>query len=471
MSHPEAQLLSKIIRTGDLRTVIQWGITEADFCAVECKAMFRHLRSFSEENGGSVPGENLFPHLFGTFELCDDQGINIATYCKLVRENRLRRNFDDYQVEANDMAQVDPVGAMRFLNEKTQELLSLGVHTKDMKLSEGVREAGRRHDEARDGGGMTSRLEWPWAKMNEVTLGIQDDDYIVIYGRPKSMKSFVVSKMAAHLYECGMNHVMIYTKEMPAWQLFRRTAGFIARVPYDDLRLGRLSPQNRAALKSVEEEVLEEEQLTDSQHTITVVSGRDAPGGVDSIGWLRSRVEKYKPDVVIIDGLYLMSSDKKTMKDEERVRNISRAARQMVLDYSTPLIATMQATRAAAKNSTAELDEIAYSDAISQDSTAIIRCINEKTSPTLALVLGGAREFKLHGIRIGGIPCTDFTYKEVLTEKEIQKAQENDAKPEEGEKNPEAHVKKPVRAPADPLKAAAMEARKSVDKQIDAALR
>jgi replicative DNA helicase len=470
MSHPEAQLISKIIRTGDLRTVIQWGIVESDFCTVEAKSMFRNLRGFYEENNGSVPGENLFPHMYGTFELCDDASTDIPTYCKIVRKNRITRNFEDVQTEAHEMAQSEPLEALAFMQEKTQELLALGVNTKDMKLSEGARETTRRHDAARDGGGMTSALEWPWSPLNEATLGIQSDDYIVIYGRPKSMKSFVVTKMAAHLYECGMNHVMVYTKEMPAWQLFRRTVGFIARVPYDDLRLGRLNPQARAALQGVEEEVHEEEERTEGKHTITVVSGRDAPGGVDSIGWLRSKVEKYKPDAIIIDGLYLMASDKKTMKDEERVRTISRAARQMVLDYGTPLIATMQATRAAAKNSTAELDEIAYSDAIGQDATALIRCINEKLSPTLALIVGGAREFKLHGVRIHGIPCTDFTYKELMTEKEIMKAQETDAKPEEGEKNPDAHVKKPVRSAADPLKKAVNEARKSVDKNIDAAM-
>jgi len=471
MSHPETQLLSKIIRTGNLRMVIEWGITEADFCTVEGKAMFRHLRGFYMEHNGSVIGENMLPHTFGTFELCDDPGVNLPTYCTIVRTNRLTRNYEDALIEANDLAKKDPIAAMTFMQAKTQELMSLGITTKDMKLSEGAREAGRRHDDAAAGGGMTSPLEWPWPPVNEVTLGIQQDDYIVVYGRPKSMKSFVVSKMAAHLYECGMNHVMIYTKEMPAWQLFRRTAGFIARVPYDNLRLGRLTARDRAALQGVIDEVAEEETRTDGKHTITVVSGRDAPGGVDSIGWLRSKVEKYKPDVIMIDGLYLMSSDKKTMKDEERVRTISRAARQMVLDYETPLIATMQATRAAAKNSTAELDEIAYSDAIGQDATALIRCINEKTGPTLALVFGGAREFTLHGIRINGVPCTDFTYKEMMTEKEINKATETDAKGEEGEKNPDAHVKKPLRmgAPANPSKAA-KEADKAIDKKIDAAL-
>ena len=161
MSHPEAQLLSKIIRTGDLRTVIQWGITESDFTTVECKAMFRTLRGFYEENSGSVPGENLFPHMFGTFELCDDAGTNLPTYCKIVRENRLTRNFEDAQVEANELAQKNPIAGINFIMGKGQELLSLGVNTKDMTLAEGSRETSRRHDAARDGGGMTSPLESP----------------------------------------------------------------------------------------------------------------------------------------------------------------------------------------------------------------------------------------------------------------------------------------------------------------------
>jgi hypothetical protein len=161
--------------------------------------------------------------------------------------------------------------------------------------------------------------------------------------------------------------------------------------------------------------------------------------------WLRGKIEKYKPDAVFIDGLYLMSADRKTGKDHERVMQISRAARQTVLDTHIPLIATMQANRQASKNGDAELDEIAYSDAIGQDATCAIRSINEKGSPpTIALVLAGSREFELNGIRIGGMPYSDLSFKEAMTDKEVAKAKAKDADEEEKKKKDEP---KPIRTP------------------------
>jgi hypothetical protein len=108
------------------------------------------------------------------------------------------------------------------------------------------------------------------------------------------------------------------------------------------------------------------------------------------------------------------------------------------------VIATMQANRQAAKNQTAQLDEIAYSDAIAQDATGIFRVINEKKTPTIALVAGGTREYKIHGVRIHGIPATDFSFKELMTEKDIMTAKEQDAALDEQEDSENIGKKRPV---------------------------
>jgi len=99
----------------------------------------------------------------------------------------------------------------------------------------------------------------------------------------------------------------------------------------------------------------------------------------------------------------------------------------MILDTKVPVIATMQANRKAAGHENANLDEIAFSDAISQDCTMAIRVINEKASPTIALVFGGAREINFEGLRIHGIPATNFDFHSTLTRKEIEKAKREDS--------------------------------------------
>lgn len=434
MAHQEQQLISRIVRTGCLSQVLEWGLTDEDFHTTEGHGWFIFLKGYAAapDSRGAVPGVNTMRNKFPTFEPVDDTGMTLDALCMEVRTNRIKKDAEKAIKEATETLWDDPLGSLSKLSGRVNGLNALGTKVTDQMYGQAMDHAVERYERA-ESGQSASGITWPWDPVNAVTAGVQEDDYIVFYGRPKSMKSFVLSKFAAHSYDEGL-HVMIYTKEMPAWQLFRRVAACSARLPYDELRLGKLTPQDRKALFYLRQEVNEREKMTDGRHTITTLSGRDAPPGTDNMSWLRGKIAKYEPDIVYIDGLYLMSPEGRALKDNDRVQQISRAARQMVLETHRPLIATMQANRNAAKHERAELDEIAFSDALSQDATNLIRVINEKDTPTIALVWGGSREYKMHGVRIWGIPCSNFAYKEIMTEKDIKKAETGDAKMEEGEK-------------------------------------
>lgn len=440
MAHIELQLISKIIRTGGIYTVLDWGITESDFVTTEGRGMFSYLMGIfnDPQNAKAIPGPNFIRELLPDFVLCDDESMTLEGLCTSVRKHRLLKSTEEIAKQLLEGGRKDPLVALGEASHKIRTLQTLGMRELDEKFSKGMSSVLTRYDQALQGIPPTG-IVWPWAPFNEATGGLQEDDYTILYGRPKSMKSFVLAFIAARVYTQGF-HPLIYTKEMPAWQLWRRIAAFAMEFIYDELRLGRLTPLQHKGLMAFREEVIEQEQRTDGKHTITVVSGRDAPAGTDSISWLRGKIEKHRPNAIFIDGLYLMAGESKTKSEYDKVTQVSRAARQMVMDCGIPLLATVQANRAAAKHDRAELDELAFSDAFSQDATMLVRTINEKVSPTIALVVGGSREFKLHGIRINALPCNDFSFREVMTEKDIAKAKEKDTG-EEGEKNPAAHIK------------------------------
>lgn len=443
MAHVDMQLVSRIVRTGEIDKVLEWGITADDLQTTEGHGMFQYLKTYHTlpETRGAVPGPNAIKAHFGTFELCDDPSMTLEALCSEVRKNRMAKEAEKVMRDGFEDLYRDPVGVIATMQRQMEKLSSLGLKMQDETFASAMDNLIERYDKMEQGIGL-SGLSWPWEPFQEATAGIQEDDYIVLYGRPKSMKSFVLSKMAAHSYEEGKK-VMVYTKEMPTWQIFRRIAACTIRLPYDELRLGKLKPREKQALLYLHQEVKEQARLTDGQHNIITLSGKDAPAGTDNISWLRSKILKHRPNIVYIDGLYLMSAEGKGGKDHEKVASISRACRQMVLDTGTPVVATMQANRQAAKHERAELDEIAFSDAIGQDATCAIRVINEKDAPTIGLIVGGSREFHLHAVRIWGIPCSNFSYKEAMSEKEIKKAEQNDAKPEEKE-TAASQVRKPI---------------------------
>lgn len=440
MASWEMQLISRIIRDDKVAEVIERGLTEHDFLTDEARAMFVHMKSYTMTHGtgGARAGINAVGQMYPNFVFCDDLSMTLDAYLREVRKTRLEVDAKAAAQRIINGADNDPIAAATDGMQLLKQLVSLGYGKQDdIDYSSALGRIIHRM-ELREAGIDMSKIHWPWAEVDEATGGIEPGDYIVYYGRPKSMKSWVLAHHASYTISQS-KRPLIYTKEMHPDNIFMRMAACQARLPYQEFRMGRLNLEEKNRLYSLKR-VLDELHRTEN---FICLSGKDAPGGQDSVEWLHAKIERYQPDAVFIDGLYLMSDGGtgKGQRDNIRVQNISRAVRQMVLETNIPVVATVQANRQAAKHNNAELDEIAFSDSIGQDVTVAIRVINEKNTPTIALVFGGSREFELHGVRIHGVPATNFSYFCDLTEKEILKAKEKDTSEEEGN-NPSGQVER-----------------------------
>ncbi len=430
MANPEKQLISCIIRNGELEKALEWGIEEDDFGTDEGRSMFNHICKIRRDprNKGSQVGKNAIRAFYKNYELCDDTSMKVEGYCMMVRTGRLLRETRSISHELGTQADEDPVAAATKASIRLKSMLSLGYGMEtDVTFSNALGRITDKHDTMADGNDLTA-CKFPWAPFNKVAVGIQPDDYIVFYGRPKSMKSWVLAYIIADIYNQG-KVPLIYTKEMTADNIFMRIAACIAKLPYQELRTGRLTAEDRERLAYVQEIA----RGLMANKDMICLNAKDIPNGGDTVEWLHAKALKYQPDVIAIDGLYLMSDGRgaKNQKDNYRVQNISRATRQMVLDTGKPVLATMQATRSAAGHKNANLDEIAFSDAISQDVTMAVRVINEQETNTITLAMGGAREIRFSGCRIWGVPATNFGWLEELSDKEISKVKQRDEKADE----------------------------------------
>ena len=447
MASAEMQLVCKIIKTGELKRVIEWGINEEDFLMLETKAIFQQLLATftASDTSGSVIGPRLAQQKFTQLNLDDiDEHVTIEHLCTEVRSRRLSKIIKEQAQAAIEIADVNPLEGLTLMQHGVGEILRLdaGKNT-DIDFSSGMRMVAAQYALAMNGEA-EGKIPWPWGPVQEETMGVQEDDFIVFYGRPKSMKSWVLAFLIAWAVEASwlmrdaddqptngkrFPRVLVYTKEMTPKNVYQRIAACLAGLPYSDLRKGKLTPDQYDTLMFWVDYA---EKLA-GQNRLIVLSGKDVAGR-DTVTWLRSKIDKYAPDICFIDGLYLMSPENpKIVKDNERVASISRSTRQMILDTKVPVIATMQANRKAAQHGRAELDEIAFSDAVAQDCTIAARTINDKMSPTISVIVGGSREFFMPGFRIKGIPAVDFSFDTILTESDILEAKQFDSP--EDEKN------------------------------------
>jgi len=435
----ELQLVSRIVRTGEINTVLQWGITPEDFLTNEGRGFFRHLLSYFSmpQTAGAVLGPNAVRSIYPNFVLCDDESMTTEALCGEVRKARLSIDLKQGIQGALELVDYDPLAAASRLNLLTSDIQNLGTSKNtDVHFSDAFDRSIGKY-ELKERGVDLSVASWPWYPLQDATGGVEKEDYIIFYGRPKSMKSWVLAALIAYYYECG-KRLLIYTKEMTPDNIFMRVSAALARIRYQEYRKANLSAQERESLYITRRMV---HALRTAQTTVCL-SGQDAPEGGDTVPWFRSKIETHKPDLAFIDGMYLMSNIRggRRQKDNERVRDISRDLRRIPLDLGVPVFATIQANRDAAKHQEANLDEVAFSDALSQDGTIIARVINERQQPTIALLLAGSREFELNGFRIYGVPATNFDYAGPITEKEAEKAKEQDAESEGG--NPKVPGKK-----------------------------
>ena len=422
-------LLSKIVRHDALKQAIEWGLRDEDFLSDEGRAIYQHMLTMIRDPrfNGSTPGVNVMATLYPNFDMCDDPNMSLEAYCTMVRENKLGVEVQSAFREALASPDSAVERTTKLMERLQRNVLSVGYGQRDdIDFADAINRIIGTHDLQASGVDL-SIGKWPWAPFNDTSGGLQSDDYIVFYGRPKSKKSWVLAAFIADLYMQGKT-VLIYTKEMTADNIFMRVAACVAGLPYQELRTGRLNREERTKLGVLHQVVGE---MRETQRMICL-NAKDSNGN-DTVEWLEAKAKKYKPDATFIDGMYLMSDSRgsKNQKDNFRVQNISRGLRQMVLSLGIPVIATLQATRAASAHKNANLDEIAFSDAIGQDVTCAIRVINEDDQDQITLVVGGSREYRFSGCRIWGIPATNFSWIENLSQKEIDSIKQRDERGDE----------------------------------------
>lgn len=424
------QLLSHIAENGVLNEAIAWGLVESDFVTDEGRHIYQSMLFTMRDPRykKSQLGKHSIKRMHSDFIFCSDKTMTLEALCTQVRQQRLLMKVQAVSKEMMS-SKGDPVDvAAQAMLSLQRNVVAVGYGMNgDIGFADSLVRSASAHDQQASGVDL-SIAKWPWAPFNAAAGGIEKDDYIVYYGRPKSKKSWILAFNAAFLYMQG-KFPLIYTKEMTADNLFKRIGACIGQLPYQEFRKGRLSPEDRERLQAI----LDAAKDLQGHLDMIMLDGKDSNGG-DTVEWLQAKVDKYKPDIVLIDGMHLMSDGRggKGQKDNFRVQNISRGIRQMILDMGTPVIATTQATRSASGHKNANLDEIAFSDAVSQDVTAAIRVISEgrtEESPDkdlISLIVGGSREWTFSGCRIFGECATDFSFHSYLDQKEIDQVKQRD---------------------------------------------
>jgi archaellum biogenesis ATPase FlaH len=200
-------------------------------------------------------------------------------------------------------------------------------------------------------------------------MGIQDEHLICIYGRPKTGKTSFAVAQGLYAYEKANARVLIYSYEMRTIDMIAMSACFLVGIDYDLFCRGALNPKDEEILfKRISKLAEEEKNSTKSGKRGRAIlaassSGLEKPG----IASLRAKIREFDPDIVIVDGVYMMGDGNKKAdpSDWKYITNISRRLKALAKELGISIIATMQQQRAG--------DDVAYSDAFEQDCDLLLK--------------------------------------------------------------------------------------------------
>lgn len=441
----EYQVVSKLIETGDLTTLTKAKITEDFFHASECREIFHFVRAHyhNQNTYGSIPSRDLLKKKFPGFAFVKTNDT-LATLCEFLRDTRLTSNLQQVMEEIDAMALSDPHQALDLLRKHALSMGSAYEQDNDHALAGAHDALFAEYDLVSKGMGITG-IPFPWECLNKETQGMNPEDFIVLYGRPKSMKSWVAFVIAAHAYLECKQRVLIFSLELSPRLCLRRIAALLSKVSYSRVKRGKLTPQEFQRFFATLKSLKQLERKSEGSRQGLLVSGRGGRnvGGVAS---LHAKVKEYEPDLVIVDGVYLMKDDRQSARnvDWKSMSHISQDLKDTAATCKIPLIAVNQANKTGSKTKPQEatVDELAYSDSFGQDADLVIKVTKKrdevKNEPELFLSFPAARESELNAFVIEGKPAVSFNFKRaVLAQDEEEDEEEVETKKKSTKKKPD----------------------------------
>jgi urease gamma subunit len=198
-------------------------------------------------------------------------------------------------------------------------------------------------------------------KIDEATAGLQGGQLITMIAPPKTGKSQIALRMAANVHEAGL--VPMYQSfEMNNHEQEQRYLAMASHVSSNRLRRGQLTASEEDRARNFTEELKDKQPL----HFVDAINGLT----IDS---LIAKAEQLNPDVLFVDGVYLML-DQVTgeANTPQALTNITRGLKRVAQKLDIPVVITTQTLLWKMRGGKVTADSIGYSSSFFQDSDVIL---------------------------------------------------------------------------------------------------
>ena len=387
----EERLLSKAIRSRDIQPLLECGVQEDWFFNDLNKQVWKFVSKHNEKYG-EVPTAVTVRDNFPTYTLHAVED-NIEYLLDQLIEYRKRQKTIDALLEAQQaVSQQDHNTALQTMASAAQILMNDNQRdSTDENLSDHPMQ---RYDEyiaikTRPNGLLG--LSTGFKTIDEITSGVLKQQLWTIAAPPKTGKSVLAMQMAIKAQDENQR-VMFQSFEMTAREMKTRYDAMRSHISHKRLLMGALRPDEEKSYLNHLGMARDDFWMPDT------VASRTITG-------LCAKVEKYKPDILFVDGMYLMFDEETGETESERsLRSLTRGMKRVAQRYDIPVVVSTQTLRSKLRGGKVTADSIGYTSSFLQDSDIVLVLQRQDEEDD------SSRSLSVAASRISGMGSTDLLW-------------------------------------------------------------
>lgn len=355
----EVRLVSKVIKERNIIPVIEQGIKDEWFVDEDLRRVWKFIREHYANYRVVPTAETIvdnFPN-FTIYNIEEDLQYLIDTMVKFRRNMLTRQGVQDI---VQVMAQNDHETALAEMSKTVTQVNAQGViGTTHIDLTKNPE--ARLEEYANLLNKTLLGIPTGFEKIDEATAGLQGGQLITVIAPPKTGKSQIALQTAINVHDAGYV-TMFQSFEMNNHEQTQRHDAMRAHLSAKNLRLGKLTKEEMGRYRD----------LLDKMETEKPFHLVDAMGGL-TIDALVAKAEQLNPDILFVDGVYLML-DQVTgeANTPQALTNITRGLKRVAQKMNIPVVITTQTLLWKMKGGKVSADSIGYSSSFFQDSDVIL---------------------------------------------------------------------------------------------------
>ena len=197
--------------------------------------------------------------------------------------------------------------------------------------------------------------------IDAATNGLQNGQLIIIVAPPKTGKSTLALQIAQNVHLKGSTP-MFQSFEMTNAEQQSRYVAMRARVSHSRYQNGALTPQEESRVQAKLRAI---GQMREKFWLVGATEG-------STVSAIASKIQLLQPDVVFIDGMYLMIDEHgEKPGSPQALTNITRSLKRLAQRVNKPIIISTQVLENKMRNGQVTTDAIGYSSSFHQDADVI----------------------------------------------------------------------------------------------------